>query len=146
MPTTDELLSKLTGGKKYSVLDLSDAYLQVELDKESSKLCVFCTPFGLFRYRRLPFGLTNAPQLFQQIVDEMLRDVPNVGVYLDDIIITGGDDKEHISILRRVLSILEEKGFNLTEEKCKFMQTKVTYLGHTLENGWIRRPTDYRDD
>ena len=85
---------------------------------------------GLFRYTRLPFGVAAAPAIFQRTMEAILRDLPNVCVYLDDILVTGASEAAHLYILSVVLERLEAAGVCLKREKCSFMLQEVEYLGH----------------
>ena len=89
IPRIDDLFAGLHGGKTFSKLDMSQAYQQLLLDEDSKHLVVINTHRGLFRYNRLPFGVSSAPGIFQRAMETLLQDIPNVKVYLDDILITG---------------------------------------------------------
>ena len=88
-------------------------YLQLELDDESKKLVTINTQKGLFQYNRLPFGVSAAPSIFQRTIEGVLQGIPNVYVYLDDILITGKTNGEHLMNLHAVLTRLEEAGMRL---------------------------------
>lgn len=103
VPTAEDLFATLAGGQTFTKLDLSHAYQQVLLDPESHKYVTINTHKGLYQYTRLPFGIASAPAVFQQIMEKILHGIPRVVVYLDDILITGKDDVEHLQILRQVL-------------------------------------------
>ena len=138
LPKPEELFHALNGGSKFSKLDLADAYLQVELDEASSKVVVINTHRGLYQYRRLPFGLSCAPAIFQKIIDQTVADIPGVVCYLDDLVVTGKTDREHISNLQKSLDRLRTAGFRLKMNKCKFFQPEVHYLGHIIDKDGIR--------
>ena len=87
---------------------------------------------GLFRYQRLPYGVSSAPALFQATMETLLRNIPGTGVFLDDIIVTGNPDEEHIENLDRVLTKLEESGLRLKRPKCTLLSEEVIYLGHRI--------------
>ena len=133
LPKPEDLFATLAGGKKFSTLDLSQAYLQLLLDEESSKLVTVNTHRGLYQYLRLPFGMASAPVLFQKTMDTVLQGIPNVICYIDDILVTGANDDEHLRNLGRVLERLEKHGLRIKEEKCRFMQESVVYLGHQID-------------
>ena len=132
IPAIEELLTRLNNGEKFTKLDLSDAYLQLELDEASKELVVINTPLGLFKYNRMPFGIANAPAIFQRTIDQVLAGVPNCIAYLDDILVTGKDEKEHFETLDRVLSKLADFGLCCNKEKCVFFKDEVLYLGYTI--------------
>ncbi|XP_055355953.1 uncharacterized protein K02A2.6-like [Paramacrobiotus metropolitanus] len=133
LPTPDELFAKLNGGQTFSTLDLAEAYAQVELEEDSKQLVVINTHKGLFRYNRLPFGVSSGPSIFQQIMEKILQGCEGVAVYLDDIIITGRTEEEHLHNLEKVLQWLEEHGLTLKQAKCRFMQNSVEYLGFVVD-------------
>ncbi|XP_055355332.1 uncharacterized protein K02A2.6-like [Paramacrobiotus metropolitanus] len=134
LPTPDELFAKLNGGCKFSTLDLAEAYAQIELDEESKQLVVINTHKGLFRYNRLPFGVASGPSIFQQIIERILQGCEGVAVYLDDIIVTGATEEEHLRNLEKVLQRLEEHGLTLKQTKCRFLQESVEYLGFVVDS------------
>ncbi|KRX69786.1 Uncharacterized protein T06_4692 [Trichinella sp. T6] len=101
----EDLYQALRGGKTFTKLDLSEAYLQVELDEESKRIPVINTHKGLYHYNRLPFSVASAPAIFLKVMDTMLAGIPNVAAYLDDIILTGATDDEHRRTLKLVLGV-----------------------------------------
>ena len=141
LPRIDDLFASLSGGKAFSKLDLAHAYQQLQLDEDSKKLVVINTHKGLFRYNRLPFGVSAAPAIFQRTIEGVLQGIPNVCVYLDDILITGQNAKEQLENLRKVLSHLEEAGMRLKRSKCAFLLPAVEYLGHHISADGLR-PTE----
>ena len=142
MPNPQELFQALNGGCKFTKLDLVDAYLQIELNEESKKMVVINTQKGLYRYRRLPFGLNSAPAIFQQIIDQTVAGIPGVVSYLDDLVVTGKTDQEHVTNLKKALETLKTAGFRLKMEKCQFFQTEVRYLGHIIDKNGIQPQPD----
>lgn len=96
LPKPEDLMVILTGGKKFTKLDLSSAYQQIPLADESRKFVTINTQRGLYRYTQLPFGVASAPAMFQKAMDEVLQGLPNVICYLDDILVTGASDEEHL--------------------------------------------------
>ena len=107
------MFAKLSGGKYLSKLDLSRAYLQLQLDDNSKKLVTMNTHRGLFQYHRLPFRVSAAPAVFQRCIETLLQSCHGVSVYLDDILITGSIIEEHLQNLDHVLQILETAGLQL---------------------------------
>ena len=120
LPRIKDLFASLTGGQVFSKLDLSHAYLQVMLQvmlKDKSKhLVTMNTHKGLFCFNRLPFGVSSAPAIFQRIMEGILKGIPGVSIYLDDILITGRTEEEHLTNLEQVLKQLEVSGMHL---KCE---------------------------
>ena len=133
LPRIEDLFAALSGGKVFSKLDLKHAYLQVPLDEDSKKYTTINTSKGLFPYERLPFGIASAPSLFQRIMENLLSDIPQVSVYLDDILVTGKDHADHLYHLHLVLQRLESAGLPLKKSKCTFAVSSVEYLGHIID-------------
>ena len=132
LPRIEELFTTLSGGQSFTTLDLSHAYLQLELEEESQELVTINTHKGLYRYKRLPFGVASAPAIFQRTMEATLQGLPMVSVYLDDILVSGKTQQEHLANLNEVLTRLESAGLRLKREKCSFCQPEVTYLGHII--------------
>ena len=134
LPRPEDIFATLTGGKKFTTLDLSHAYNQLILDEVSRKYVVVNTHHGLYRYTRLPFGIASAPALFQRVMDQILQGMEKVTCYLDDILITGTSDEEHLMNLSEALQRLQNHGVRLKLEKCRFMEDSVEYLGHRVDS------------
>ena len=133
LPKVEDLFARLAGGKVFSKLDLSQAYQQVLLDEESKRLVTINTQKGLFQYTRLPFGISSAPGIFQRLIESLLQGIPDVVVYLDDILVAGKTETEHLKRLDQVLARLQEAGLRLSKKKCLFMASSVDYLGHRID-------------
>ena len=102
LPRIDDLYASLAGGQSFIKLDLKNAYLQIELEEESKKCVTVNTSRGLFQYKRLPFGVSSSPAIFQRVIDNVLQIIPYVCAYLDDIRVTGRTDEEHLLNLYKV--------------------------------------------
>ena len=89
LPRPEELFVALNGGEKFTKLDLSEAYLQIELEEESKQYLVINTHRGLYRFNRLPYGVASAPATFQQTMEQIFAIIPGVVWYIDDILATG---------------------------------------------------------
>ena len=133
LPRVDELLASLSGGKLFSKLDLSQAYLQLPLDEQSQEYVTVNTHKGLYRYNRLPFGVSSAPSIFQRTMDNLMRGIKGVSTYIDDILISGSTIDEHLQTLDVVLQKLETAGLKLNKSKCFFLHSQVEYLGHIID-------------
>ena len=133
IPRVEDLFATLQGGKKFTKLDLSQAYQQLPLHPDSRKYVVINTHKGLFRYTRLPYGISSAPGIFQKEMDNLLAGIPGVVVYLDDILVTGTTEKEHLRSLEEVLRRLDKSGLRARKSKCLFMAPSVSYLGHKID-------------
>ena len=132
LPRADDLFASLAGGKTFTTLDLAHAYQQIPLDEESKKLVCINTHKGLYAYNRLPFGVSSAPSIFQRTMEGILQGIEHVSIYLNDILITGRSEDEHLQTLDEVLTRLESAGLRLRQSKCAFMQPSVEYLGHRI--------------
>ena len=132
IPRIDELFASLSGGRLFSKLDLSHAYLQVPLDESSQQFVTINTHKGLFTYTRLLFGIASAPSIFQRVMETLLQGIPQVSVYLDDILVTGSTEQEHLANLTQVLQRLQAAGMRLKPQKCAFLLDSVSYLGHVI--------------
>ncbi|XP_043080595.1 uncharacterized protein K02A2.6-like [Puntigrus tetrazona] len=128
IPRIEDLFATLSGGKKFTNLDMSHAYHQIALDAESRKYVTVNTHKGLFTYRVLPFGVSSSPAIFQRTIEGVLQGLPHVAVFLDDILITGRNDEEHLQILGKVLDRLQEAGLRLKRSKCTFMEKEVQFF------------------
>ncbi|KII75136.1 Retrovirus-related Pol polyprotein [Thelohanellus kitauei] len=117
-----EVINRQCKGKKFSVIDLKDVFLQLPVDEKSRPYLVITTHVSFFRYTRLPFGVSSAPLIFQRIIDEILLGIDFVACFLDEIIITGESIQEHLKHI---------------EEKCNF-QDIVNYLGHTFDKHGVQ--------
>lgn len=131
LPHIDELLNSLKGASHFSKLDLASAYHQVRLDPNSRDLTAFITHEGLFRFKRVCFGLASAPAAFQQIMSNILRDCQGVKFYLDDVIVYGSSPQEHDANLREVLTRIKKAGMKLNK-KAVFNVSELFFLGHRL--------------
>ena len=134
IPKIADLFTELLGGTTFTKLDMSQAYQQLELDDQSKSYAVINTHRGLFRYNRLPFGISSVPGIFQRTMESLLNGIPKVIVYLDDILVTGGSEEEHLHNLELVLKKLEGTGLHLKREKCKLLMSSITYLGHRIDS------------
>ena len=138
IPKVEDLFATLEGGTKFTKLDLSQAYQQLKLDAESKKYVVINTHKGLFRYTRLPYGVSSAPGIFQKAMESLLQGIPKVTVYLDDILVTGTSEEEHLQSLEEVLRRLANAGLRVRKHKCEFLTPSVTYLGHVIDAEGLR--------
>lgn len=132
IPKTEDLFATLNGGQQFTKLDMSQAYQQLMLDEESKGYTTINTHKGLFRYTRLPFGVSSAPGIYQRVMDNLLQGIPYVVVRVDDILVSGEDTAAHMRNLEEVLSRLATAGLRLNEEKCTFLADKVVYLGQMV--------------
>ena len=141
LPRIEDIFASLANGNSFTKLDLAHAYQQISLTEDSKVLTTINTHKGLFRYNRLPFGVSAAPSIFQRTMESLMQGLPHVVVYIDDILVTGATQEEHLRTLEEVLHRLEKAGARLKREKCQFMLPMVEYLGHRISADGLQ-PTD----
>ena len=134
LPNIDDLLTTLSGHKYYSKLDLSNAYLQIKVNESDKHFLTMNTHQGLFRYNRLPFGLSSSSGIFQNFMSLLLQPIQGVSAYLDDIIIVGNSKTEHDQRLYEVLEILESRNVKINFNKSVLSVNEIPYLGFVLNN------------
>ena len=132
IPRAEDIFATLGKGRLFTKIDLRHAYQQLLLDNKSKDYLVINTQKRLFRYTRLPFGVSSALGIFQGVMESLLRGIKRVAVYLDDILISGTSEEEHLATLEEVLSRIQEAGLRMKLCKCEFMQSSVSYLGHII--------------
>ncbi|XP_064466262.1 uncharacterized protein K02A2.6-like [Ornithodoros turicata] len=145
LPTADEIFGNIAGGEFFSKLDLYQAYLQLEMDDKSSDVLTLNTHRGLYRVKRLPYGISAAPGIFQRFMENLLSGISGVAALLDDIIISGHTVQEHDERISEVLTRLSQAGLKLNEKKCVFLTREVTFLGFCVDARGIRPTQDKVD-
>ena len=134
--TAEEIFDKMKNPQVFSKLDCTSGYWQIKVDKASSKLLCFNTPFGRYCFKRLPFGVHIASEIFQQKIEELFTGMDGVANAQDDIIVWGSTKEEHDENLKRVIQVITEAGLKLNKEKCEFGVSSLLYLGHVIgKNG-----------
>ena len=138
-PRIEDILRRRKGYKYFTKLDISMCFHTFKLDEFSSNLCVITTPFGKFRYRRLPMGVKQSPDFCQELMEEVLADFrDHVEVYIDDIGVFSDSWEEHVEILNKVLQRLQDKNFSITPHKCEWAMQETDFLGHWLTPTGLR--------
>uniref|UniRef100_A0A8C6TVK3 ribonuclease H n=1 Tax=Neogobius melanostomus TaxID=47308 RepID=A0A8C6TVK3_9GOBI len=139
LPRIEESLDALGGARWFSTLDLASGYNQVPIAEKDKAKTAFCTPFGLFEFNRMPFGLCNAPSTFQRLMERIFGDqsFQSLLLYLDDIIIFSSSFHDHLQRLELVLARLQEHNLKLKLKKCQFFQSQVKYLGHIVSSNGV---------
>ena len=132
LPHIQDFNSKLAGAKIFSKIDLVRGYHQIPMTADSVPKTAIVTPFGLWEFLRMPFGLKNAAQAFQRLLDGIFRQLDFAFVYLDDILIASSSDDEHFDHLRQVFDLLSANDLVINKSKCVFGVTKLDYLGHKV--------------
>ena len=128
----------MPNAKYLSVLDASSGFWQIKLDHESSKLCTFNTPFGRYSFKRLPFGISSAQDVFQTCMSEIFEDTEGVEVVVDDILVWGVDEKQHDMRLEKVLQHARSRNLKLNKEKSQIKRQEISYLGHILSKKGVK--------
>ncbi|KAL0161382.1 hypothetical protein M9458_045107, partial [Cirrhinus mrigala] len=136
LPRIEETLDALTGARWFSTLDLASGYNQVPVTEGDKAKTAFCTPFGLFEWNRMPFGLCNAPSTFQRLMERLFGDQRHQSLllYLDDIVVFSCSVTQHLERLEVVLGRLKREGLKAKLEKCAFFKQQVKYLGHVVSS------------
>ena len=125
LPRIDDMLDELGNTKYFSTLDLSSGYWQVRMSETSREKTAFITQQGLFKFRVMPFGLMNAPAVFQQLMQQVISsvNVPNfVSVYINDLLVYSQTLEEHLVHLSKVMDKLREVNLKLKPSKCHFVR------------------------
>ena len=138
----EDLFATLTQRRLFTKLDLLHAYQQLPLTEDSKKYVVINTSKGLFRYTRLPFGISSAPAIFQREMEHLFQGIPGVVVYIDDILVTGKDGASHLKSLEEVLKRLLEAGLRVKKGKCLFLVSSVEFLGHKIDSAGLHPLSD----
>ncbi|KAJ0178256.1 hypothetical protein K1T71_006079 [Dendrolimus kikuchii] len=140
LPRIDDQLDQLAGNRLFTSLDLASGYYQIPICEESRHKTAFVTPDGQFEYNRMPFGLVNAPSVFQRTINKILHDakIKYAIVYMDDILIPSKDVTEGLNRLEEVLGLLKQGGLTLRLSKCNFFLSTVDFLGFEVNYAGIR--------
>ena len=145
MPNLSDSIFGLHGTKFFTSLDLVRGYYQLPIDEESKELTAFSTPRNHWQFKRLSFGLRNAPAAFQREIQAVLSTFPSnkVVAYIDDILIMGSSFEEHFDLVSKVLQTLQSYSIKVKISKCEFFQSSVEYLGHVVSETGISKTPDY---
>ncbi len=140
LPRIDDTLDSLGGGKYFSTLDLTSGYWQIALTPDAAEKSAFPTPFGLFQFTVLPFGMCNAPSTFQRAMECCLAGLQweQCMVYLDDVIVFSATFSQHLERLGNVFDRFRTSGLKLKPSKCSFAKEEVKYLGHIVSREGIQ--------
>ena len=145
MPNLNDLVFSLHGMKLFTTLDLVKGYYQIPLEASSRELTAFSTPSNHFQFKRLSFGLKNAPAAFQREMQAILKGFPSreVVIYIDDILIMSRSFEEHLSLVGRVLDALREHGIKVKPTKCHWFKASVPFLGHIVSGSGLEKAPEY---
>ena len=135
---TKSIMAEMGDANFFSRLDASSGYWQIKIDEESSKIFTFNIPFGRYKFKRLPFGILSASEVFQKKITEILEGIEGCANVQDDIIIRGKTNEEHNFCLSQVLERIDTSGFKLNNEKCVFGTTGMTFLSHIFSDQCVK--------
>ena len=132
IPSKEEILGEIARAKYFSRMNATAGLHQIELDEKSSLMTTFNSPFGRYRYLRLPMGICSALEIFHKTVYQCLEDLDGVCVYMDDIILSGSTIEQHYQRLEKAVKKLVQIGLSLNKDKCYFRQPELPYLGEVV--------------
>jgi hypothetical protein len=133
IPKIQDMLLKLEGFQFATSLDLNMGYYHIELDPDAKKLCTIVLPFGKYEYQRLPMGLCNSPDIFQEKMSELMCGLEFVRAYIDDLLaITNGSFRDHLEKLELIFKQLQQAGLKINADKSFFAKYELEYLGYWI--------------
>lgn len=140
LPLIQDHIDKLGKARFFSSLDMESGFHQIRISEESIEKTAFVTPDGQYEYLSMPFGLSNAPSVYQRAINAALGDYrDNIAlVYIDDVLIPSSTEQEGLERLALVLKRLSDAGFTVNPSKCKFLKTSIEYLGNIIKNGEVK--------
>jgi len=140
LPNITDILDQLGNAKYFSVLDLASGFHQIPMDPKDAPKTAFSTPYGHYQFKRMPFGLKNAPATFQRLMDNVLMGLQGneLFVYMDDIVIYARSLQEHAIKFERLMQRLRNANLKLQPDKCEFLRKEVAYLGHIIGSDGVR--------
>ena len=137
MQSAELIMADMAGAKYFSKLDASSGYWQIKVDDECSKLLAFNTPFGRYKFKRLPFGILSASEVFQKKISRIIEGINGCANVQDDIIVWGKTKHEHDLRLAETLNRITKFGLKLNKGKCVFGTTEMTFLGHIFSDNGV---------
>ena len=138
LPTIDDLMHKMKGSTVFTKSDATSGFWQLPLDSETAKLTTFITPFGRYFFRRLSFGISLAPEIFQRTMESILGDLEGVECFMNDILVHAENTEKHDEILSMVMRRLSEVGLKLNRDKCEFRKSEIKFLGHVFNKEGVK--------
>lgn len=141
LPHIEDCIETIAAKQFFSLLDFNSGFWQIEVEEESRELTAFRCEQGHFQFKKMPFGLVNAPASFQRMVNALFAGLKglNLQAFIDDVCLASHTWQEHIDLLDRVLEIIEHNNLTLKSSKCVLGARKVTFLGHEISHEGIRQ-------
>jgi len=140
LPNISDILDQIGSAKYFSVFDLASGFHQIPMSEADAPKTAFSTPFGHYEFKRMPFGLKNAPATFQRLMDRVLSGLQGIElfVYLDDIVIYASSLTEHNKKFNKLAERLRNANLRLQPDKCEFLRKEVVYLGHVINETGVK--------
>ena len=144
IPSIEEFFDTLEGSEFFTTIDMSLGFYQLPMAEESQDFTAFSTPFGSFKWLRMPMGLTGSPNTFQSLMEQVLVGLTwkTTVSYLDDCIIFSSTAEEHIERLRELLERFRSANLKINPTKCEFFRTRVPFLGHIISKNGLEADPD----
>ena len=146
LPTIEECFSAVAGGTKFSKIDIRQAYNNIRIREEDQHLTTLNTHIGQLAWTRVPYGMNISGDIFQESIDRILKGIPMTCCRVDDILVSGRTDAEHLKNLNEVVSRLENHGLRCRKDKTELFKDEVVYLGHTVNRNGIQAQKGKVDD
>ncbi|CAB4018481.1 Hypothetical predicted protein [Paramuricea clavata] len=138
LPTTEEIISQMSGARFFSKLDASNGYWQIAVDDFTSDLLTFGTAFGRYKFKRMPYGIHSASEIFQLEISKIIAGCDGAANSQDDIIVWGETKEIHDQRLKKILDKIRDSGLKLNHAKCIFGATELTFLGHIMSADGVK--------
>ena len=142
IPKVDDTLAQLSGAAIFSKIDANSGFWQIPLAEASRPLTTFITPYGRYRFNKLPFGISCVPELFQLRMSKILEGLEGVVCQMDDVLVFGTTQDQHDKRLTATLERIKAAGVSLNKTKCKFSVSDVKFLGHIINKDGIKADPD----
>ena len=142
LPSVDHILGQMAGAKVFSKIDANSGFHQIPLSTCSQLLTTFITPYGRFAYKRLPFGISSGPELYQRVISRILEGLEGVVCLMDDIVVFADNQQLHDARLRAVLERIQKAGITLNRDKCVFSRDKIHFLGQIVGAAGVQADPD----
>lgn len=137
LKTIEEIAARINESKYFTLLGCNRGFWQIKVSQRTQKYLTFATPWGRYAFKRLPFGLASAPEVFQEVMSTLLENIKNTECSMDDILIHSKTEAELNEITQNVINVLKGAGLKLNTQKCVFNKTSVKFFGHRLTSNGL---------